>query len=51
MHKIEFGQSYLNDLLIMIPMKFILNFFELHSIFYEFWNLKGIIWNLNSGMD
>jgi hypothetical protein len=25
MHKIEFGQSYLNDLLIMIPMKFILN--------------------------
>jgi hypothetical protein len=43
MHKIESGQSYLKGILTMIPMKFILNFIELYSIFYEFWNLKGII--------
>jgi hypothetical protein len=33
MHKMEFGQSYLNGILTMIPMKFILIFSELYSIF------------------
>jgi hypothetical protein len=36
----EFGQAYCKDLLKIIPMKFNLHFSELHSIYYQFLNLK-----------
>jgi hypothetical protein len=38
----EFGQLYCMDLLKMILNKFTLYFSEFNSIFYKFWNLKGI---------
>jgi hypothetical protein len=39
MHKMEFGQSYLNGILTMIPMKFILIFFRI--VFYFIRILKS----------
>jgi hypothetical protein len=36
MHKMEFGQAYCQDLVKRILKQFILYFYNIYSIFYEF---------------